>query len=73
MNFIESYSKEAVDKYLNYAKKKFEEVEETKKYIIPPAAPITIVYELGHATVIQLNSKLLTKLPTTTEYILYLL
>ena len=48
---VEYDPKEAVDKYFNYINKNLEKVEEMRKYMIPPDAPVNIVYHLGRVTI----------------------
>ena len=50
---VEYDPKEAVDEYFNYINKKLEEVEEMRKYMIPPDAPVSIVYHIKRAKVNQ--------------------
>ena len=68
MEFIKSYSKQAVDEYLNYIKKKIDNFEQMGKDIIPTGAPVNIVYQLGRAAVNQFTTKLFARFPTTCQY-----
>ena len=67
IKFIKSYSNEAIDEYLNDVKKKLENTEETRKYIIPPDAPVTIVYQIGRSTLNHFTTNMFPIYPKTDQ------
>ena len=60
---VEYDTKEAVDKYFNYINKNLEKVEDMRKYLIPPDAPVSIVYQIRRAKVKQFTKKLFYRVP----------
>ena len=67
MKFIEYYSKDTVDEYLNNFKKKLVKSKYTSKDLIPTNAPETIVYQMGCAIVNRFTTDVFASLHTTVQ------